>query len=78
MSKAKSKTNKSKKNYEVLITGYSNVLVIEATSEDEALELAENEISSGDFNIESLKIVKEIKDEDLEQARSSANVVSEE
>ena len=72
MSKAK------KRNYEVLVKGYSTIVVIGAKNEEEALEVAEDEIASGDFQIEEMKVEREIKPEDLERSKQLANLVSEE
>ena len=72
MSKAK------KRNYEVLVKGYSTVVVVGAKNEEEALDVAKDELASGDFEIEEMKVEREIKPEDLERYKQLANVVSEE
>lgn len=66
-----------KKNYNVLITAYSTVLVIGAESKDKAFEYAQNEVSRGDFEIDECRIEEEVKKSELEQARRLANVVAE-
>jgi hypothetical protein len=70
--KQKAKT----KNYEVLVTGYSRVVVVGAKNEEEALEFASDEITSGDFEIDEMKVECEIKPQDLERAKQHANAIS--
>lgn len=72
MSKAK------KRNYEVLVKGYSTVVVVGAKDEEQALELASDEITSWDFEIEEMKVKREIKPENLKRSKQLANAVSEE
>jgi hypothetical protein len=69
--------SKQLKNYNILVTGYSSVLVLEAENEDHAYELAQEELSMGDFEIDSLQIECEVPEEEIENYRSHANCVSE-
>lgn len=68
----------TKRNYEVLVRGYATVVVVGAKDEDQALELARDEITSGDFEIDEMKVEREIRPEDLERSKQFANAVSEE
>ena len=68
----------NKRNYAVLVKGYSTVVVVGAKDEGEALEFARGEITSGDFEIEEMKVERVIKPEDLERSKRLANAVSEE
>jgi hypothetical protein len=54
------------------------VVVVGAKDEDQALELARDEITSGDFEIDEMKVEREIRPEDLKRAKQFANAVSEE
>ena len=68
----------TKRNYEVLVRGCATVVVVGAKDEDQALELARDEITSGDFEIDEMKVEREIRPEDLERSKRFANAVSEE
>ena len=56
-----------KKNYEVLLTGYVTVAVEQAGSSEEAIQIAEDTASCGDFNLDIMES-KEVKDESWETA----------
>jgi len=72
-----SKTKKSKKqNYSVLVTGYCSVLVEGATSEEDAFEIAKDEMSTGDFQVDEIKIETTIPDDALDSARGCHDLVS--
>jgi hypothetical protein len=67
-----------KKNYEVLIKAYATVVVVGAKNQDEALNWASEEISTGDFQIESAEVEREIKGNlALERAKAHADCISE-
>ena len=63
---------------ELQVKGYSTVVVVGAENKEQALEFARDEITSGDFEIEEMKVEREIKPEDLERSKQLANAVSEE
>lgn len=66
-----------RKNYEVLLKAYSVVVVVGARNEDHALEIACEEVSRGDFDIEESTIDRELKtDRGLANAKRQANRIS--
>lgn len=73
----KPKSKDEKKHYEVLITGWSTVLVVSAENEEKALEYACNECSFGDFQMEEAKIERVVNDDELDNARRDADCVAE-
>lgn len=73
----KTKSKIKKKHYNVLITGWSTVLVIDAESPEKALEYATNECSFGDFQMDEAKIDEVVDDDSLENARRNADCVAE-
>lgn len=50
--------------YEVLIKGYIAVVVQDVDSEEEALDLAWENVNRGDFELEDASIEQELSDED--------------
>lgn len=67
-----------KKSYEVVFKAYASVLVIDAENEDDALELAENELSTGDFEVDEFFVERVLKTPaEVAAARRRANAVSE-
>ena len=66
-----------KQNYEVMIVAYSTVVVVGAKSEEQAIDLALDEVNHSDFEIEAAEVQREIKPEELEHAKELANCVSE-
>lgn len=73
----KTKSKIEKKHYEVLITGWSTVLVVSAESEEKALEYATNECSFGDFQMDEAKIKRVVDEDELDNARRNADCVAE-
>lgn len=65
-----------KKNYEVLITAYCTVVVIDAESTEKAMEYARDYISNGDFQVEEIKVKREIPDKDLEDTKRHADAIA--
>lgn len=56
-------------NYEVLVTAYCTVVVQDAASEDEALELAMENVNRGSFEVDDLRIERKLDTEEkLNQA----------
>ena len=70
-------TEQTKRNWKVTIEAWSTVVVIDANSEQEAIDFALNEISSGDFETGDIT-VEELKTNELESAKRHANAVCEE
>lgn len=67
----------SGKNFEVIVTAYSTVIVVNAKDESEAMELAMDAVSTGDFDVEDARVEREIKDpSQLERAKKHANCVA--
>ena len=68
------------KNYSVLITAYCSVVVIEAESEEKAFEYARDAVSTGDFEIDEMKIEDELPKDGpkLESAKRHADAIAEE
>lgn len=65
------------RSYEVLLKAYAIVVVVDAESEDAALEYAEQEVSRGDFEIEEFTIERELTTpKQVEQAKRHANAVA--
>ena len=70
-------TAASGKNYVVILSAYSNVVVVNANDEGEAMELAMDAVSTGDFNVEDARVVREIKTpEDLARSKRHADCVA--
>ena len=62
------------KTFEVLITAYKTVIV-EASSEDEAMEIASEECTSSDWEADRWSIEKELKTaNDIDQAKRSGAI----
>lgn len=73
----KTKSKAAHKSYEVLLTAYATVVVVDAESEEKALEYAEQEVSRGDFEIEAFTIERELTTpQQIEQAKRHANAVA--
>lgn len=71
-------TQTEKKNYEVLLTAYATVVVLEAESEEKAIEYAMDAVTRGDFEIDEMKVERELKTErELESAKRHAECVAE-
>lgn len=66
------------KTYEVLITAYATVLVIDAENEEKAMEYATDACSMGDLQLDSAKVEREVPADRIENARKHADVVAEE
>ena len=63
-------------NYEVLVTGYCTVVVKDAASEDEALELVMENVNRGVFEVDDLRIESKLETEEaLNRAISYAEQV---
>lgn len=63
-------------NYEVLVKAYCTVVVQNATSEDEALELAMENVNRGSFEVDDLRIERKLDtEEELNQAVRHAEQV---
>lgn len=75
MSTKKSKAKK--KNYNVVISAFATVLVIGAESPEQALQYANDQIHSGDFQIDESSIKEEVAPNEIENARRHADCVSE-
>lgn len=73
----KTKSKIDNKHYEVLITGFSTVLVVAAESEEKALEYATNECSFGDFQMDEARIERVVDEDSLDNARRNADCVAE-
>lgn len=66
------------KNYLVVVTGYSTVVVVNGEDEEQAMNIAVDTISTGDFQIEEAKVEKVIQtDEELKRAKRTADCVCE-
>lgn len=65
----------TKKNYEVLVTAYARVLVIGAESREQAMEQAQWELHSGDFDFDGASVKSEVADSDVPNAKRHANAV---
>jgi len=66
------------KNYLVQIIAYATVLVVDAESEEKAMEYATDACSMGDLQLDSARVDQEITDDRLENARKHADIVAEE
>lgn len=67
-----------KKNYSVIIRAYSTVVVEGASSPQEAMELAEENVRFGDFEHDESEVEMELKTkEELDSAKRHANSVVE-
>lgn len=53
-----------KKDYSVLVTAFASVLVIQASSEEEALELATDQLNLGDLQMDEGKVERIIESEE--------------
>lgn len=63
-------------NYEVLVTGYCTVVVKDAANEEEALDLAMENVNRGIFEVDDLRIEsKPETEEELSRAISYADQV---
>ena len=63
-------------NYEVLVTGYCTVVVKDAANEDEALELAMENVNRGIFEVDDLRIESKLEtEEELNRSISYAEQV---
>jgi len=68
---------KKLKNYEVLVTAFATVLVLEAESEEKAMEYATDELRMGDLQLDEASVKCEIKTaEDLDRARRHADAIA--
>lgn len=64
------------KNFQVLIKAYAAVVVIEAENEEKAVELALEDVSFGDFEMDEAVVEREIKTEqELASAKRHAQHV---
>ncbi len=72
------KTKKQKlKNYEVSITSFVNVLVIEAENEEKALEYAVDKVNFGDTQIYESEVRRIVPNDELDSCRRHADVIAE-
>ena len=66
------------KNYEVSVTAFATVLVLEAENEEKALEYATEAVDFGDFQLDAAEVKREIKTADeLKVCRRHADSVAE-
>lgn len=64
------------KNYEILITAFCTVVVLDAESEEKAMEYARDYISEGDFQVDEVSVKRDIPDKDLESAKKHADAIA--
>lgn len=66
------------KNYEVMITAYAVVVVLEAENEEQACEYAQESINKGEFEVESVAVERELKTKrQVESAKRHAQAIAE-
>lgn len=62
--------------YEVLVKAYCTVVVQDVENEEEAIDLAWNEVNPGDFELDDCTVEQELSsEEDLERAVRHCNQV---
>ena len=67
-----------KKSYVVSVIAYADVVVIDAESEEKAMEYALDALSLGDMEMDEASVKEELKtEEDIERAKRHAQAVSE-
>lgn len=66
------------RHYQVIVTGYSVVVVVDAEDEEEAMRCAIDVISTGDFQVDECRVESELKTpEELAIAKREADCVYE-
>lgn len=68
-------TNTNMKNYAVMVTAWASVVVLDAESEQDAIERATDGLTFGKFMLNEAKIEKIIPDTELERAKRHAEHV---
>lgn len=71
------KTKTKKKNYSLIVTAVCRVVVMGAEDEAHAKEIAQDQLFTGDFEIDECSDVEAVPDEGLESAKRYANEVLE-
>lgn len=67
---------KKLKNYEILIKGCASVVVMQAENSLEAIDLAQDQLTHGDFEVDELNVVSELKTaEQIDRAKRFAQLV---
>lgn len=65
------------KNYSVSVTAFANVVVIGAESEEQAMEIALQDIDLGDLQHDTTEIRWEIDEGEIESCKSNADLICE-
>lgn len=66
---------REKKAYEVFVIGWCTVYVTDCEDAEQAMEVARDEISTGDFEIDEIQIKGELKSpEEIERSKRHANL----
>lgn len=63
------------KNYNILVTAYASVLVIGASSPEEAMQLATDQVSFGDLEMDEASVKEEVSADDLANSLRHADCV---